>query len=143
MEDSKSSHEPFLMLHATDLSQGAYDFVENGDYGYSPERNIDDDDDDDDDQVNEDDMEIFTALENWLTSSAGILSSRSKNYAKSFISSGIGSISRLGKKLSKDDAFLSTLAIEVDDIEEIKSALIRCTFLKYSSAIQSIALFVL
>jgi hypothetical protein len=62
------------------------------------------------------------ALVKWLVEKADILPSKASVYADLVISSGIGSISRITKKLSKNDKYLVQIGIDPDDAEEIAHA---------------------
>jgi hypothetical protein len=64
-------------------------------------------------------------LASWFTNKSDILPSRARAYAKLLVQAGIGSISRLTKKLTKNQSFLLDLGFDADDAEEIVTLILK------------------
>ena len=75
--------------------------------------------------IDKDDEENFKVLTNWLLKKAEIIPSLTRKYGQIFLNEGVGSVSRLHKRVKKDRGFLSRVGIKEDDIEEIVLALNR------------------
>lgn len=71
------------------------------------------------------DGRIEEILATWLIEKAEILPSRAKTYANLLVTAGIGSISRLSKKMKKCPSLLLDLGFDEDDAEEILSLLLN------------------
>lgn len=77
--------------------------------------------------IDKDDEENFKSLTEWLLKKAEIIPSLTRKYSQIFLNEGVGSVSRLHKRVKKDHGFLSRIGIKEDDIEEIILALNRLT----------------
>ena len=75
--------------------------------------------------VDKDDEENFRALTEWLLKKADIIPSLTRKYSQIFLNEGVGSVSRLHKRVKKDHDFLVKVGIKEDDVEEIILALNR------------------
>lgn len=69
--------------------------------------------------ISSEDLANVMELYKWLSKNAEIVPSRTKIYCKVLVGAGIGSVSRLAKKLMKDPGYLEVLGINEDDSEEI------------------------
>lgn len=73
--------------------------------------------------VTDSDQMLLANLSNWFVDNIQALRATADLYATTLTSAGIGSISKLTKKLAKDRAFLKQFAFDEDDIEDILTLL--------------------
>lgn len=76
-------------------------------------------------KIDNDDMDQYQKLVDWLIRSADIVPSQARKYGQVLLDEGIASTERLQKKLQKDPQILIKLGIKEDDIEEIFISLQR------------------
>jgi hypothetical protein len=79
-----------------------------------------------------DDENNFAQLTEWMVKVVEIVPSLARKYSQLFLSEGIGSISRLKKRLKKDPQFLKLVGIKDDDVEEILLALDRSVIVYFT-----------
>lgn len=69
------------------------------------------------------DLLLREQISEWLIKEAGVLPTRAKGYAEILLGEGIGSMSRVRRKLNRDPFFLRSLKFDKDDADEIADAL--------------------
>ena len=74
-------------------------------------------------EIDELDEDHLSELSTWFIKNVDVLPSLAKSYCGKLFEIGIGSLKRLGKKLTKEPTFLNDLGFKHDDVHEIVEAL--------------------